>query len=150
MKTDLIVLAVVVAGLACLVALALLGLALLPRPQEMTDDTPEAVVYNYYLALENGECEKAYAYLSQFNRASTPPDEFCQWTIERTNSNRLSRVECREEQVHSNWAFVTVRFTYSYGSSPLRRYEYSSERTVKLVREEGEWRIRFSSPFFYR
>ena len=140
-KKDLIVLGVVAGVIVLLMAAALLGIAFLPRPQEATASTPEAVVYNFYLALEDEEYEKAYGYLSTPDRAEIPLDEFCHEMIERHSDDRVYRVECRDARVYDAWAFVTVRFSYSYDSGPTRRYEYACERTVKLVREEGAWRI---------
>jgi len=147
MKSDLFILIAFAGGIMLLVALALLGIAFLPQPQEATANTPEAVVYNFYLALENEQYEKAYGYLSASDRADTPLDEFCQKMLERRSDDRVYRLECRDTEVYDTWAFVTVRFSYSYDSGPTRRYEYSHERTVNLVREEGAWRIKRPSVF---
>jgi hypothetical protein len=142
MKKDLIVLGILVGGIVFLVVLALLGIAFLPQPQEITADMPEAVVYNFYLALDNKEYEKAYGYLCASDQTSVSLARFRNRVVERRGYNQLYCVECKDTEVHGDQAFVTVRFTYSYESSPLQRYEYSSERTVALVREGEAWRLK--------
>ena len=54
----------IVIGAVVLVGIAIGVTLLQPEPDYLTDDTPEGVAHNYLLALDKGEYQQAYSYLS--------------------------------------------------------------------------------------
>ena len=57
-------LVVILGGITLLVILIGIFVLTRPEPTYKTEDTPEGVVYNYLLALENGDYERALSYIS--------------------------------------------------------------------------------------
>lgn len=61
-RTDKVLIGIV-AGVVVVVLAAFALLLLRPRPVYVADDTPEHIVHNYLLALQQEDYERAYGYL---------------------------------------------------------------------------------------
>ena len=105
------------------------------------DDSPENVIYNYALALQNQDFELAYSYLAeQENR----PDYtyFRQAFLSRqldlsSNAIRVGEVTSLDESE----ALVSV--TVLYASSGPFAEGWSSTETATLLQQDGQWKISY-------
>ena len=60
---------------------------------------------------------------------------FVEWAQEETKMGRVDRIEIVEESVENDTAEVKYRVVYGDGST--------TERSVGLTREEGQWKLGF-------
>ncbi len=147
-KPDRFLLGIVIGSLA-LVVLAI-GVALSARlqPQQIPDDTPDGVAYNYFLALQRGEQRQAYQYLSRRvqSRIADPDLLFGTRPDMAPDGSRL-RVD--KVTLTGDSALLQVTRLYSSSGGLFGRTEYSYPDTVKLVREDGAWKVdRFFYPYW--
>ena len=97
------------------------------------DDTPEAVVYDFLLALQRGEPEVAYALLGKIP-CKPSLDDFS----ERASLPASLDISLGPVRQEGRRAWVTLRFRYSAG--PFSEGTGPSERVV-LQQENGHWKI---------
>ena len=141
-KTDKFLIAIV-AGIVLLLIAAFAFVLLSPEPQYRSDDTPEATVHNYLLALQQEDFERALSELSQ-DVPNRPEDssemewDITQypWQFERHGDTSLIIVGSRITGEH---AIVTVAETRSYGIFPG---DVSTQEIVmRLKQEENGWKL---------
>ncbi len=138
MKQDRFLLGILVfIGLIVVAAVALFfvrGAGQEYRPE----DSPEAIVHNYALALTRGDYEKAYSYLAEaegkpsladFRSNFTPFDPF------RNTGLRVGSSEILEGE-----AFVDVSIVY--GSSGPFDSGSSYSQSARVLEQEGRWMVR--------
>jgi hypothetical protein len=107
----------------------------------LPEDTPDGVIYNYALALQNGDFEHAYSYLAD---QKNKPDYtyFRQAFLSRqldlsSNAIRVGEVA----NIDDTEALVTV--TVLYASSGPFAEGWSSTETATLLLQDGSWKISY-------
>ncbi len=111
----------------------------------LPEETPEAIVHNYALALTNGDFDKAYGYLAS---GETKPSAaefrriFTQINQTQNAGLRVGASEIVDEQ-------AIVQVTILWGSTGPFDSGYSSQESAILVQEGGAWKIqRVPYPFW--
>ena len=146
MKHDRFLLGILV-FIALLVAAAL---TLFFTRQDMqtygAEDTPEGVIRNYVLALQNRDFERAYGYLADKDNKPTL-DAFRQAFLNRQLDISNAAIQIGSvELTGSDQAMVEV--TIVYASSDPFSTGWSSNEPALLVEQDGAWRIS-SMPYPY-
>lgn len=145
MKQDRFLIGILI-GISVLV-LAALGLFFTRHNSQeyLPADTPEAVVFNYVLAVTERDYEKAYGYLADLDHKPTY-DEFRQSFFKGEVSPNDVAVDVGEATVHDDEASVELNLLYSAGDpfSP----GYTSLEYALLVRQGNEWKIS-SMPYMF-
>jgi len=138
MKQDRFLTGILV-GIGVLIVLALVLFFTRKDTQEYkNDDTPEAVVHNYALALYKGDYQKAYAYLAEKDHKPTY-EEFRTPFLNHYSNPNDAGLEIGETKIDGDEAFVTVYLVYSQ-SDPFSS-GYRGEEVAQLVRQNGSWKI---------
>ncbi len=134
MKQDKFLLAIVI-GIG-IIAVAVVALTLARRnDQYRTDETPEAIVQNYILALQKKDYERAYALLA--DKPHQPDfDTFRQDMIIAHSS--LNNSVFRLELLDSNETSAVVTIIQSQNGMIE---SYRSDETARLVQQPEGWRI---------
>ncbi len=146
MKEDRFLLAVVV-GIGLLAVLAVvLFLARQPVMGYLPEDSPQNVVFNYTLALQNREYERAYGYLLE---APGKPDfqAFRQaFQFNHFGSDQASLRVGGAEIVNDE---ATGQVSVIYAGSGFMGGSYRSNQSAFLTRQEGQWKIQnLPQPFW--
>lgn len=136
----------IVAGALGLVALAVAAAALAaraPAPPPPDPASPAGVVQAYVEALRAGEADRAYAYLSTTARANVSLDEFRRRLYPPYTSDASAvRVLIAPTAVSADRAEVRVTISrFSARADPFSASTTHYDLTVRLVREDGAWRI---------
>lgn len=145
----------IVVGIVLLVAAAV-AVALLRggTPDYKTEDTAEAVAYNYLLALRLEDYERAYSYLSPtLVHYPANADQFVQdvrsagWPFNPTQED----VSLTIEQVipGKTQTIVQVRETRYHQGGPFDSGEYSDTFDVILKNEPSGWKIVEAGRYWY-
>lgn len=150
--TDRFLMAIV-AGILLVTAIALIVAMRLPRePIYRSDDTPETVAYNYLLALQNGDYERAFNYLAPdlAGRPATPQAlaQDLDWSV---------------QQLRSGGTILTVEGTHPIGGDVLvdaaethyyrdflSSSSYSTPFSITVSRANGEWKIIHATSYWSR
>ena len=144
-STDRFLTAIVVGAVLLLVvavgAVALLARA--PRPAPADPAAPVGVVQAYVEALRAGDLDRAHSYLSRSAQAAVPlatyRERFPRYGESSRNETRLL-IEPVTVGADTAEVKVTVsRFTAR--SEPFSANAYHRDVTVRLVREDGAWRV---------
>jgi hypothetical protein len=141
MKHDRFLLGILIfIGLLVIVSVALF----LTRSEPQTygaEDTPDGVIHNYVLALQNRDFARAYSYLADKDNKPTL-DAFRQAFLSRQLDISNTAIQLgRVELTGSDAAIVDV--TIVHASSDPFSTGWSSNETAALVRQAGGWRISF-------
>jgi len=141
----------IVIGAVALVGIAIGVTLLLPEPDYLTEDTPEGVAHNYLFALEKGEYQRAYSYLSP-TLPGYPEDieEFTESVDTYTfrNLDRVSTFQFEPVTVNDKRATITIKETIFYEGGIFGSDEDTSTFKMKLRLEDGEWKIIESDSYF--
>jgi hypothetical protein len=134
----------IVIGVLVLVALSV-GLAIaLPRTQPTPDlSAPEGVTLAYGLAMQRGEPEAAWELLSSGAQGQTTRDRFLTRASGLTGGYERARLNVEDVNTEGDTARVQLVRTYSGAGGPFGLGSGASSNTnvVRLVREDGTWRI---------
>ena len=148
---DRFLLAIVI-GLVLLVVVTFVVVLARPEPDYQAEDTPEGVVFNYLLALQNQDYERAYKYLSpsmesypESARQFTRDVENNRWAFRLNTDVSLSVEDFTEIGDH---ATVQVRESRFYGGDIFDSGHSSTTFTMHLLLESGEWKIADSQSYF--
>lgn len=129
------------AGVIVLVALAII-VALVagsPEVEAFPPGSPEATLQAYLQAVEDGDAEQAYDYLSSRAQSQMSFTDF-QRFIGFGGIPRDARVRIDRTQVDDDRATLYLVIEHFSGSGiDFNRYSY--EREVRLVREDDAWKI---------
>jgi hypothetical protein len=103
------------------------------------EDTPEGVMRNYVLTLQNHDFERAYGYLAdKYNKPTL--DNFQQAFLNRQLDISGAAIQIgKVEMVASEQALVDVTIVYA-AADPFSPGS-SSNMTASLVKQNGAWRI---------
>ncbi len=141
--TDKFLIGLVV-GIVLLVVVAFSVVLLRPKPEYRNDDSPDAVVHNYLLALRRDEYERAYENLSP-NLAGYPEniDAFIkdvkhQWEF-RQNVDAALNVQ--PAKIVGDTATVEVLETILNIGGLLDIAQYEGQFDMKLRQEGGTWKM---------
>lgn len=143
MKSDRWLIALLTGTLV--LALLAVGLFLLRRAtlDYLSEDAPANVLYNYVLAIDRKDYDRAYRYLAdQPNKPSL--SDFRAHILSVTDWAALQTMEVILED---DRALVTLSI-YHYSRVPLDE-GWTEKATAELVKQNGEWKIRnMPYPFF--
>lgn len=107
------------------------------------EDTPEGVVYNYVLAVQRGDYERAYSYIAE-GENKPAYDYFLQNFYYSTPDAALEIQSSRVEEDEA-WVSVVVHYV---GGGPFET-GWSSPDTARLVEQEGKWKLIYlPSPYW--
>ena len=111
-----------------------------------TDDSPEGIVRNYTLAIQNMDFERAYSYLA--DNPNKPDFESFRFSFlsQRMDTTNTSIQIGATRTTGTNEAFVDVAVIYSpssFFSSP-----YSNGEIASLTKQSQSWKIE-SMPYPY-
>lgn len=143
MKQDRFLTGILV-GIGLLVA-ASLGVFFL-RQDTLTylpEDMPEGIVHNYIFALQQGDYERAYAYLADKEDKPTY-DDFRQNLF--VNQGRGQGIQIGKVEISKDTASVEITITENNSGPFFDQYSYSE--TALLVKQGDEWKI-FYIPYSY-
>ncbi|MEJ5203331.1 MAG: hypothetical protein WHV66_13980 [Anaerolineales bacterium] len=143
MKNDRWLL-VIMAGVLLLSALAV-GLFLARRAalDYQPENSPANILYNYVLAIDRKDFDRAYGYLA--NQPNKPsPGDFRSHVLSVTD---WAALETMEVILEDDQAFVTLS-VHHYSRAVLGE-GWTEKATAKLVKQDGEWKIlNMPYPFF--
>jgi hypothetical protein len=118
----------------------------------MTEDDPAAPVYNAFVALQNSDIATAREQYSQRIRddiAENNYDPFSGRGYMDNQSRRLRIIETKIDDNNSNRAQVSIVVdTYYPGGLFGGGTTSSMQRTIEVIREDGQWKID-TDEFFY-
>lgn len=109
------------------------------------DNTPEGVVYDFALALQRDDADRAYGYLADQNNKPTR-SAFIQSLHNGYLSVDNNALQVGEATISGNDAWVEVTIQY-FGSGPFES-GWSNQDRATLVRQNGAWKI-VSVPYPY-
>lgn len=108
------------------------------------DDTPEGVVHNYLLALNQEDYEKAYSYLAT---SDTKPD-FSEFKRVMTQKRpRLLQTSVRILSAEINANRVIVELSTTREETDLFEQPRSYNQQAKLILQDGVWKLT-QMPYF--
>ena len=113
------------------------------EPAPLATGSPGRAVQDYILALQREDAHAAYALLSEEARERCDPNVLLDGRFSLPRNSFSVRLLRTEEQ--DGEATVTIEITevHTPGEFPLLGGSVSTrEATYRLIREEGEWRLR--------
>jgi hypothetical protein len=136
----------IVAGVILLVIISFIVVLRQPEPVYLAEDTPEGVIHNYLLALQNEDYERAYGYLSP-NLAGYPttPATFASdvsqnaWQFGQDGSD--SAFEISGSKNYGKETIVDVTFTSFNRGGLFGSNSYTETTQFTLANESDGWRI---------
>jgi hypothetical protein len=133
----------IVAGTILLVIVSILVVFLYGRSRTappVDPNSPAGVVQAYVEATRNGEIEKARGYLTREARAQVEQRDRQNTYSPPTDDN--VRIVIETATVTDTTAEVKVSISHFYArSDPFSSSNYHRDTSVRLVREDGAWRI---------
>jgi hypothetical protein len=103
-----------------------------------TEDTPDAVVFNYALAVTQKDYQKAYGYLADLENKPTYEIFRQSFFNGMVNPNNVG-VDVGSAQIDGDEATVEVTMVFPSGD-PFSNGYSNTERAL-LVRQGGEWKL---------
>lgn len=138
MKQDRFLMGILI-GIGVLVVVALtLFFTRQDKQTYMEGDSPEAVVFNYALALTEKDYQKAYGYIAESKNKPTYQvfrQSFFGGMVSPVNVG----VDVGTARIEGNEAIVDV--TLIYPSSDPFSSGYSNNDQALLLRQNGEWKL---------
>lgn len=119
-----------------------------------TEDAPETPVYNAFLALKSGDIATARTQYSQQVLEEAASERGYgplrgESYVYGDTARRMRILNVRLDPQDADRAYVTVAIdTYSTGGIFNSGSTWTSERTVEVIREDGEWKIN-TQEYFY-
>lgn len=134
----------IVAGIILLVVVAFIVIMRRPSPEFLPAGSPESAVHNYLLALQLGDYERAYSYLSPDIAYPADVNEFFDSLNRRpwefSGTDNYSLVVEASDPVSAGSVAVTVRLIYSnntlFGSG-----DYSETFTMRVEETADGWKL---------
>ena len=129
-------------GIAMLVTIAVIvAITLRDGPATYPAGSPEAAFQAYYQAWETGDTDAAYASLSSDVRHDLTSGEYRRQDAEQSwQRDEDRRVMLLHSEITGDRAVLGLRVD-QFREGGLGGDRYSSERSVRLVREDGVWLI---------
>ena len=151
MKDDKFLIGIV-AGIVVLVVVALAVVIMrAPQNEEYLDsDSPEAVVHNYFLAIQRKDYEKAYSYLADDLQSKPNLDEFIR-VVDNNARNQETSLSIGETRLGDAHTQVDVVLTTYRQGGIFDSNSYTSRETAFLRATNGgnTWKLtQFPYPFW--
>ncbi|MFZ6028133.1 MAG: hypothetical protein ACOYYS_10490 [Chloroflexota bacterium] len=138
---------IIVIGILLLVGVTFAAVLLVPQPDYRAEDAPESVLYNYLLAFEREDYERAYGYLSpKLKNYPADLEEFLKdihsykWAFD-INAERPSSFRIVSSKTTGNIAFVEVEFSQYRGDGLFESRTDITTGNFRLARAEGVWKV---------
>jgi hypothetical protein len=134
----------IVGAVLGLVVLALALAVLMPSRQPAPDlNTPDGVALAYALAVQRGDLDQAWDLLAASVKSPLTRERFITRAEATRSSYERARLSIEDPRVDGETARVDLVRNYpsSGGLFGLGSGSYSNRSTVRLVRENGQWRI---------
>lgn len=146
MKQDKFLLGII-AGIVLLVTIALLVFFTRQSVeyQYQPEDSPKAVVFNYILALQKGDNQKAYDYLGELSFKPSRPDFDKYIAMNKTMAEDMA-FEISSEIITNQTAIVNVKIVNYNGG--IFTSSYGMQEIAELVLVDGRWKI-LQMPYVY-
>ena len=142
MKEDRFLTGILI-GIALLVVASLAVFFLREDTQTyLPEDSPDAIVHNYILALQQEDFERAYTYLA--DEEGKPNYTNFLRNVITTNTDS---VQVGDAEISGETATVALIFSNTNGGLFLDRYEYTE--SARLIRQDGDWKILNMSSYAY-
>ncbi len=126
---------------ALIVVAVIVAVALPDSPTTYPAGSPEAAFQDYYEAWETGDTDEAYAHLSSNVTGDLTRDEYRRMDSEQSWQRQEDRrVVLLGSEVTGDRAVLELRIDQFYEGG-LGGNRYSSDRSVRLVREDGVWYV---------
>jgi hypothetical protein len=103
-----------------------------------TDGSPDAVVFNYVLAINEKDYQKAYGYLADLEHKPTYEEFRKSFFSGMVNASNVG-VDVGAASISGDEATVEVKMIYPSGD-PFSS-TYSNVERGLLVRQDGEWKL---------
>jgi hypothetical protein len=142
----------IVVGIALLVIVAFVVVLARPEPEYRDDDSPDAVVHNYLLALRKDDYQRAYEYLSPtLDGYPENLDTFIEDAEAGYNFRQDRDVALKVEsaKITANTATVRVLETRAYDGGPLDSGQRDREIDMKLRQHDGSWKLVEGDSYWY-
>lgn len=104
------------------------------------DDTPAGVLYNYVVALQQGDYNRAYGYLQE---AEQKPDLAAFRQAFLSNQLDISQVSVRIGEVEQKGEEATIAMVLSHNSGEPFGGGWSETASALLISEAGEWKLAY-------
>ena len=142
MKEDRFLTGILI-GIALLVVASLAVFFLREDTQVyLPEDSPDAVVHNYILALQEEDFERAYSYLADEEDKPSYTNFLRNVITTNNDSVQVGDVEFSKET-----ATVALIFSNTGGGIFFDQYEYTE--TALLIRQDGDWKILNMTSYAY-
>ena len=133
-------------GIVALIVVALAVAAMQPEKTYLEGDGPEAVAHNYLLALEEGDLDRAYSYLSPDLKGYPPDVRTFRRNILRDeyqfpSADNSAAMVLDSVEVGEGWATAYVRMTANYGGGLFGLGRHTDEFDLQLERTGDGWKI---------
>jgi hypothetical protein len=138
MKQDKFLIGIL-AFIGLLVVAALVLFFVRGQAEPVPDDTPEGVVYNYILALQEEDYETAYSYLADKYKKPTLAAFESYFTTQYYDN--LSAYAVDIEETHISGARARVELVITRVATDPFSGEWSETGTVNLLQQGGQWKI---------
>lgn len=141
MKQDRFLLGILIFIGLLVVAAVVLFFVRNETPAYGPEDTPQGVLYNYAVALQLNNYERAYSYLVEKDNKPTY-DNFRQAFMTRQLDPGTSALQIGDAQTLENgeaWVNVTVQ----YAGNGVFNGGWSSSDRATLVKQNGDWKITY-------
>jgi hypothetical protein len=150
-STDKILLGIVI-GIVALVAVAFAVTLLKPDPTYRGEATPEDVAYNYLLALQKEDYDRAFDYLSPTLKGYPQSADSLAITVYKNQYtfplDQTVTLEIDSADILGDLAFVKVRETRYYGGGLFDSGQRENYFDMELKRVDGEWKVIDSDDYF--
>jgi hypothetical protein len=141
MKQDRFLIGILV-FIALLVVAALVLFFVRPgNPTYQSEDTPEGVVFNYVLAIQDNDLERAYGYLADFELKPSEP-AFRQSLLNNALYNEEYSLQVGETQLLSEdeaWVMISIQYL---SGGPFET-GWSTQDHASLVRQGNKWKLSY-------
>jgi hypothetical protein len=105
------------------------------------EDTPDGVVHNYAVAIQNGDYEKAYGYLADLENK---PGYlyFQQGVVSYTSGTNNASLLIGTQHLSGDQAWVELTIVYA-PTGPFSDGGWSNTEKATLVRQNGAWKLSY-------
>jgi len=143
----------IIVGIVLLVAATVIIVFTRPKAEYLTDESPEAIVHNYLLAIKEADYDRAYGYIS--SEIDVYPEDL-EIFIEVVEDESWSFgemgdsvVQVLSSRVRGDKTIVKVLET-SYSSGGLfDSSQYDRNFEMKLHQEKGRWKLVDGDLYWY-
>lgn len=132
-----------------LIVLAVLAALLVGEPQaeEFAEGTPPRAIQDYLRAVRERDAERAYDFFSSDAQRRMSFRDFSSNISGYGMSAENTRIRLEDSDIAGDRATLTLEIQQFNDASLFDSNRYEYERTIVLVREDGEWKI--DEPYLY-